>query len=460
MHDEAPRTPHENLIGNYTATQIRVADGGRYDSFYARFFSPLLCRFKLGLYTLLTYPSAHACEFSTRFFRLGIPLVFKRTDRLISTEADALQFLNGVVPHLPIPKLVDTFQLDGATYTVMTRLPGCDLEKSAESSPEAMEMISQDVIGILDELWRIPRPSHLPLGAMLSASGHGLPHPKSFREVIAGPYDDARLLYESMGVTTSDLDSETLDTITNDPMVFVHTDLRMQNVLVHKGRVSGIIDWEDAGWLPRHWLLHILRRPRPGCRGIWRTQTALVSNMSQYLNRPRITLTPNSVYVYTVPIMGSNAFHWCLVYVSEDGTCSSHQWVQDTKASAFSIAKDGIEHYHFDWLANGSSAPSYDGQSPVLAYFRVMNPAPKPQAFMEACKHTFAGQSRSTVDANRAAQITCRTWITKVLGTWMSEAQALEIENTVTTMSRAANNKFASSYLSGQAFQTEAHDIL
>lgn len=36
-------------------------------------------------------------------------------------------------------------------------------------------------------------------------------------------------------------------------IVFMHADLHACNVLVHEGRLSGIIDWEHAGWYPEYW---------------------------------------------------------------------------------------------------------------------------------------------------------------------------------------------------------------
>ncbi|EIW56387.1 uncharacterized protein TRAVEDRAFT_49213 [Trametes versicolor FP-101664 SS1] len=36
-------------------------------------------------------------------------------------------------------------------------------------------------------------------------------------------------------------------------IVFTHADLHACNVLVHEGRLSGIIDWEHAGWYPEYW---------------------------------------------------------------------------------------------------------------------------------------------------------------------------------------------------------------
>ncbi|KAJ7659415.1 hypothetical protein B0H17DRAFT_954776, partial [Mycena rosella] len=34
---------------------------------------------------------------------------------------------------------------------------------------------------------------------------------------------------------------------------FTHGDLAPRNVLVHKGRISAIVDWDCAGWRPVYW---------------------------------------------------------------------------------------------------------------------------------------------------------------------------------------------------------------
>lgn len=49
--------------------------------------------------------------------------------------------------------------------------------------------------------------------------------------------------------------------------VLSHADLHLDNVLIHNGRLSAIIDWATLGWYPDYWEYHILRRqefgPRP-----------------------------------------------------------------------------------------------------------------------------------------------------------------------------------------------------
>jgi aminoglycoside phosphotransferase len=37
------------------------------------------------------------------------------------------------------------------------------------------------------------------------------------------------------------------------PLVFTHNDLFPRNIMVDGSRVTGVIDWESAGWFPAHW---------------------------------------------------------------------------------------------------------------------------------------------------------------------------------------------------------------
>jgi hypothetical protein len=128
-------------------------------------------------------------------FRFGIPLVLKRTERTFNTEAHALHYLNRVVPQLPIPKLIDNFQLGDETWTLMSRLPGSDLQELEERTPEQMEVIAKDVIAIVDELWRIPQPLEYKGQVMRSASGHGMRHPVTLLEKYIGPYESTYQCY-------------------------------------------------------------------------------------------------------------------------------------------------------------------------------------------------------------------------------------------------------------------------
>ncbi|KAI0788982.1 kinase-like domain-containing protein [Irpex lacteus] len=262
-------------------------------------------RLRLWLYLLLSYQLSfdEIGSIKVYFFRFGIPIVLKRSYRTVSTEADALKFLNQAAPNLPIPRLLDSFQLDDKTYTLMTKLPGRDLTRihRDQGLTEAeMEVIAKDIVSILDQLWRIPQPPELAGQVMISASGHGLPHPASFRERMGGPYPSIYHLYQTIS-PSKPLESHPPGTFTSifaDPIVWTHTDLTMRNVMIKNGRVSGIIDWEDSGWLPRHWILHNLRIPRPGCEGAWARYWLWTHRFAPEVEEPYTASTADGILLY------------------------------------------------------------------------------------------------------------------------------------------------------------------
>jgi len=232
----------------------------------------LLRRAGLCLSLFLTLPNDEY-EPRTFAFRFGIPLVLKVTNRTVSTEADALRYLNRVVPHLPIPRLIGSFELDDKVYTIMTKLSGHRLLDKWQNitANKSTDVVVKEVEEILYQLWDVRQPSEIRGEVMMSASGHGLPHPRTLHESLGGPYSSTIECYDSMCDTKmSNIPPHISAALAQDPIVWVHTDLRMQNVLVDDdGHVTGIVDWEDSGWLPRHWQLHILRRPQLGCMGAW-----------------------------------------------------------------------------------------------------------------------------------------------------------------------------------------------
>jgi len=52
--------------------------------------------------------------------------------------------------------------------------------------------------------------------------------------------------------------------------VLTHGDLVPRNILVRKGRIVGIIDWETAGWFPEYWEYTQAWRSAWDCKE-WRT---------------------------------------------------------------------------------------------------------------------------------------------------------------------------------------------
>lgn len=218
---------------------------------------------KLALYTLLSTELGTDALHKVRPFRFGVPLVMKKTLRTVSTEADALEFLNRAAPDLPVPRLVDAFVLGDASYAVMTRIPGHNLLEHPLPTPQ-LHVVAEEVIHFLNALWELNPPPELNGQIMISASGDGLPNPMSLHVDLAPVFPSTLHCYARMGFMdierfTQDTDERALQVLARDRITWVHTDLRLQNILVKDGHLSGIVDWEDSGWLPRHWQLHMFR---------------------------------------------------------------------------------------------------------------------------------------------------------------------------------------------------------
>ncbi|TCD63084.1 hypothetical protein EIP91_006011 [Steccherinum ochraceum] len=193
-------------------------------------------------------------------------LIMKITERLESTEADALRFLNQQLPTLPIPQLISSFVYAGKTHTIMTELKGTRLCDSMLRDKESLQRIFEQIQHCLRQLASVQRPPG-DRRVLQSASGDGLLHPCFPDDGLCGPYDTTIDFYKSLfGLpdphTLSALAGGTDKVeaiIARDCVIWVHRDLRSHNVLVHNGQLSGLIDWEDCGWFPAHWQLWVLR---------------------------------------------------------------------------------------------------------------------------------------------------------------------------------------------------------
>ena len=231
---------------------------------------------RLLMYHLLSTSTSFE---SIRYFKFGIPLVLKRSAQTISTEADALRFLNNCGLDLPVPRVLDSIVVGGQTYTLMTRISGeLLIDKFEDLSDAQLDTIIQDVFAVLRSLWTLRQPTQDSGKVMLSASGHGLPSPAQMFDDLEGPYDSILECYFHMACHLVDSEAElrqlypaASEALLTDAIVYVHADLRSHNILVKDGRLSGIIDWENSGWLPRHWQLHVMRRLCRSTRGkLWK----------------------------------------------------------------------------------------------------------------------------------------------------------------------------------------------
>lgn len=186
-----------------------------------------------------------------------------------SHEPAAIRFIRRQCPDIPVPEVLGTWEAADASgdkigYIAMSELRGSTLRDAwPMMSKDDQVSILEDLRAILAQLRRIEVPKDAMIGALAGGTGvaadvraggteYGGPfHTESdFNEWLISLVDpDLRELFGSFYI----------DTIRNSLTTFMHRlrfahgDLGMHNILVEGGRITGIVDWEYAGWYPEHW---------------------------------------------------------------------------------------------------------------------------------------------------------------------------------------------------------------
>lgn len=175
------------------------------------------------------------------------------------SEAEAMIY---VAQHtsIPVPRIFHTYSTSGQTYIVMQRLKGRSLAYSWPSLDESSKAkILAQLHTYMAEL-RSLKPKDP--GCISSVSGGPFTDTRLPSCDQHGPFSSVREFHKYLrnGIEGNELDvlPEVQDLIklhetTNNIVCFTHSDLNPLNILVHNGRITGIVDWEFAGWMPLYW---------------------------------------------------------------------------------------------------------------------------------------------------------------------------------------------------------------
>ena len=177
--------------------------------------------------------------------------------RSFNSEPNALRLLERHAPSVPVPRLIDTFETQGPNGTttnwfIMTALPGVRAQSVVHRMSYAeRDQLGDDLRAVLEQVARIPNTS-----------------PALFANVSGGPIVEPRLAGKPCGPYSTEADFNTqmgkpfahylLKEIPDafdrtHRSILVHGDLVLLNVMVDGGRLSGVIDWEYANFMPEYW---------------------------------------------------------------------------------------------------------------------------------------------------------------------------------------------------------------
>ncbi|KIM77987.1 hypothetical protein PILCRDRAFT_11646 [Piloderma croceum F 1598] len=131
---------------------------------------------------------------------------------------------------IPSPRAIDHITTQDESYLVMSAKPGVVLRDTFKTfTDEEHVVFTRELQGYVKQLRAIPNTTMSGF-AICNAGG-------------AACFD-----HRFDGVPAQQLRHQT-----GYRICFTHGDLALRNILVKDGKISGIVDWETAGWYPEWW---------------------------------------------------------------------------------------------------------------------------------------------------------------------------------------------------------------
>ncbi|KAH8434372.1 aminoglycoside phosphotransferase family protein [Aspergillus melleus] len=186
--------------------------------------------------------------------RLPFGLYMKQCTRSPRNEPNVLKLLEKHTT-VPAPRLLDTWTTNGVTNILMTRMPGQTLGSVAHLLSYAeRDALAADIRDALAQLRSIPNSTPYLIADTLGGAitDHRIP------DDTGGPFTTEAAFNAHL---TSHL-SITFEQIVRDNKLpyrehklfpLTHSDFHHSNILLGQGRLSGIVDWESAGFKPEYW---------------------------------------------------------------------------------------------------------------------------------------------------------------------------------------------------------------
>lgn len=149
---------------------------------------------------------------------------------------------------IPVPRPVDLLLSRTESFLVTSRIEGGPAGIAIdECSSDELHLMAQDLQSWIAELRSMKRDRDSEYAITNATGGPCLDYRISAHPV--GPFRSEEEFVESLRLgILPDLVHRT-----GYKIVFTHSDLNMRNILVKNGRITGIVDWENAGWFPEYW---------------------------------------------------------------------------------------------------------------------------------------------------------------------------------------------------------------
>ncbi|KAF5614796.1 kinase-like domain protein [Fusarium sp. NRRL 52700] len=197
---------------------------------------------------------------SLKVQQLPFGMYLKTTHRddyqALANEFGALKLVRSQT-QVHVPRPLDLVSDADTSYLLTTTIPGQRLGSYLDTlSDDDLETFRRDLQNYMAQLRSISRK-----GVHKHAICNAVDGPcYDYRIVACRDYDEKRGDFFGPFINEEEFNN-TLRTpalpdvfhSTGHNIVFTHSDINMRNVLIHNGRISGIVDWENSGWFPDYW---------------------------------------------------------------------------------------------------------------------------------------------------------------------------------------------------------------
>ncbi|KAH8426416.1 aminoglycoside phosphotransferase family protein [Aspergillus melleus] len=229
-------------------------------SLFRRFWTALPSSFRAVVYDALLRVGyrKYGPSLSMTVFRLPFGLYLRRGSPNLASkyhvEAHTLRMIEQSTC-IPAPRAIDVLETPRFSYLLMTRVPGRPIGQILYTMTD--EQVKQAVIDLkkyVSELRKIPGPPGE--YQICNSQGGGFLDwriPDSQREELRfkSEADFNKYLTDPFGEKTRRDAAKSHDICHR--IFFTHGDLNPRNILAEGGRITGIVDWENAGWFPEYW---------------------------------------------------------------------------------------------------------------------------------------------------------------------------------------------------------------
>lgn len=217
--------------------------------------------FRIQVYRCLAFLGEQvygpSCSLKVQQLPFGMYLKTTSVERhdSLANEYGALQLVRRHT-RIPAPCPLDLVSHSDKSYLLTSQVPGVHLGMCIDTlSDEELSTLICDLQHCVGELRAIPK-NVAPNFAITNALGKAC---YDYRISACLDYNDGG---EFVGPFVNEEEFNKTLQVGAPPgvshrddhkIVFTHGDLNMRNVLVHDGRLSGTVDWENSGWYPEYW---------------------------------------------------------------------------------------------------------------------------------------------------------------------------------------------------------------